>query len=53
MPTAKAEAATSGLIIEGQGQARLHLKSNPPRSHEWGPVQLAATRNLMNPEKPI
>ncbi len=22
-----------------QEQARLHLKSNPPWSHQWGPVQ--------------
>ena len=27
------------MILEGQGQARLHLKSNDPWSHEWGPVQ--------------
>jgi hypothetical protein len=26
--------ARSGLIHEGQGQARLHLKFNDPRSHE-------------------
>src|SRR5207344_1584301 len=37
-PTAEAEAAR-GLSLEGQGQARLHLKSNPPWSHERGPVQ--------------
>src|ERR1700680_150186 len=36
IPTA--EAAKSGLILEGQGQARLHLKSNHPWSREWGPV---------------
>src|SRR5208282_1972847 len=30
--------ARSGLILEGQGQARLHLKFNDPWSHEWGPV---------------
>jgi len=29
------------LILEGQGQARLHLKSNDPWSYEWGPVQVA------------
>ena len=39
IPTAEAEAARSGSILEGQGQARLHLKSNPKWSHEWGPVQ--------------
>jgi len=39
IPTAEAEAAGSGLIFEGQGQARLHLNSNYPWSHEWGPVQ--------------
>ena len=39
IPTAEAEAARSGLILEGQGQARLHLKSNAPWSHERGPVQ--------------
>ena len=37
IPTA--EAARSGLILEGQGQARSHLKSNVPWSHKWGPVQ--------------
>jgi hypothetical protein len=30
------------LILEGQGQARSHLKSNIPWSHEWGPVQAKA-----------
>jgi hypothetical protein len=34
LPTA--EAARSGLILEGQRQARLHLKFNDPWSHEWG-----------------
>ena len=38
IPTAETEAARSGLILEGQGQARLHLKFNDPWSHEWGPV---------------
>ena len=33
-----AQAARSGLILEGQGQATSHLKSNVPWSHEWGPV---------------
>ena len=33
------KAARSGLIFEGQGHARLHLKSKPPWSHQWGPVQ--------------
>jgi hypothetical protein len=28
------------LNFEGQEQARLHLKSKPPWSYEWGPVQL-------------
>ena len=37
IPTA--EAARSGLILEGQRQARLHLNFNDPWSHEWGPVQ--------------
>ena len=37
IPTA--EAARSGLILEGQRQARLHLKSQPPWSHEAGPLQ--------------
>jgi len=27
------------VILEGQGQARLHLKFNDPSTHEWGPVQ--------------
>jgi hypothetical protein len=31
----QAEAARSGLIFDGQGQARLHLKSRPPWSHQW------------------
>ena len=26
------------MILEGQRQARLHLKFNDPWSHEWGPV---------------
>ena len=42
IPTAEAEAARSGLILEGQGQARLHLKSNPSWSHEWGPVHITS-----------
>src|SRR5271169_4922375 len=42
IPTAETEAARSGLILEGQEQARLHLKSNPPWSHQWGPVQIDA-----------
>ena len=43
IPTAETEAARSGLILEGQGQAKLHLKSNGPWSHEWGPLQTMAT----------
>ena len=27
------------MILEGQWQARSHLKFNPSWSHEWGPVQ--------------
>ena len=38
IPTAETEAARSSLILEGQGQARSHLKFNPSWSHEWGPV---------------
>src|SRR5208282_4415174 len=30
--------SSSSLILEGQGQARLHLKFNPSWSYEWGPV---------------
>ena len=30
------------MILEGQGQARSHLKSNVPWSHKWGPVQTHA-----------
>src|SRR5208337_1984879 len=41
IPTAETEAARSSLILEGQGQARLHLKFNPSWSYEWGPVHLA------------
>ena len=26
------------MILEGQRQARSHLKFNPSWSHEWGPV---------------
>ena len=33
------QAARSSLILEGQGQARLHLKFNPSWSYEWGLVQ--------------
>src|SRR5271166_3258905 len=36
---ARGSTAPSRLILEGQGQARLHLKSNDPWSHQWGPVQ--------------
>ena len=32
------ESATTSLILEGQRQARLHLKFNDPWSLEWGPV---------------
>src|SRR5271166_3297448 len=49
IPTA--EAARSGLILEGQGQARLHLKSNPPWSREWGPVQRKEGRPHGGPAK--
>ena len=28
------------MILEGQGQARSHLKSNVPWSHKWGPVHI-------------
>src|SRR5271166_866147 len=46
IPTA--EAARNGLILEGQGQARLHLKSNDPWSHGSGPVhqQLGCTQSV-------
>ena len=40
IPTAETEAARSSLILEGQRQARSHLKFNPSWSHEWGPVQI-------------
>src|SRR5271168_937499 len=39
IPTAETEAARSGLILEGHGQASLHFKFNPSWSYEWGPVQ--------------
>ena len=45
IPTA--EAARSGLILEGQRQARSHLKSNVPWSHEWGPVQPGPAPKIM------
>ncbi|MGO9024119.1 MAG: hypothetical protein ACLQIQ_07440, partial [Beijerinckiaceae bacterium] len=41
IPTAEAEEARSSLNFEGQEQARLHLKSKPPWSYEWGPLQIA------------
>jgi hypothetical protein len=34
------------LILEGQQQARLHLKFNDPWSHEWGPVQMVLSFTL-------
>ncbi len=37
------------MILERQGQARLHLKSDLPWSHEWGPVH---TTNLAFGEWP-
>ena len=36
------------MILEGQGQARLHLKSIPSWSHEWGPVQSQRTADYQN-----
>ena len=33
------------MILEGQGQARLHLKSNRPWSHQWGPVHSRSRRS--------
>ena len=38
------------MILEGQGQARLHLKFNPSWSYEWGPVHFASAWGG-NPEK--
>src|SRR5208282_4420263 len=53
IPTAEAEAARSDLILEGQGQARLHLKSNPSWSHERGPVQAPPpSLPTLRPRKP-
>ena len=43
----QAEAARSGLILEGQGQARSHLKSNVPWSHKWGPVHSSVPSNTI------
>jgi hypothetical protein len=40
IPTAETEAATSGLIFEGQRQARLYLRSGGSWSREWGAVQI-------------
>ena len=51
IPTA--EPARSGLILEGQRQARLHLKFNDPWSHEWGPVQFSAAEVLRQEADPI
>ena len=44
IPTA--EAARSGLILEGQRRSRLHLKFNDPWSHEWGPVLIPGVGQL-------
>ncbi len=52
IPTAETEAARSGLILEGQEQARLHLKSNPPWSHQWGPVHFAKAQPISRAGKP-
>src|SRR5271166_2042303 len=46
IPTAETEAARSGLILEGHGQASLHFKFNPSWSYEWGPVQSGAGARL-------
>src|SRR6202041_2253479 len=51
IPTA--EAARSGLILEGQRQARLHLKFNHPWSHEWGPVHAALSWVFVSPREMI
>jgi Integrase core domain len=44
IPTAEAE--RSGLILEGQRQARLHLKFNDPWSHEWVQFRSPSSRAL-------
>ncbi len=44
--TAETEAAGSSLILEGQRQARSHLKFNPSWSHEWGPVQIVPKESI-------
>ena len=36
------------MILEGQRQARLHLKFNDPWSHEWGPVHTICRRGPAN-----
>jgi hypothetical protein len=51
IPTAQAEAAGSGLIFDRQREARLHLKSKPPWSRQWGPVQ--ASNSLDERPAPI
>ena len=38
-PQQKQKRRESSLILERQGQARLHLRSNPKWLQEWGPVQ--------------
>src|SRR5208337_1472111 len=53
IPTAEAEAARNGLILERQEQARLHLKSNPPWSHQWGPVHPPAVRRAQVKTDPM
>src|SRR5271165_3427986 len=45
IPTA--EAATTGLIFEGQGQARLLLKSKLPWSRQWGRVHIMQSTTLL------
>jgi hypothetical protein len=41
-PQQRQKQQEAAWILEGQGQARSHLKFiNPSWSHEWGPVQVA------------
>ena len=52
IPTAEAETARSGLIFEGQGQARLHLKSmthGPTNGVQFSEIVMTSCHNLFVP----
>ena len=49
IPKAATEAARSSLILEGQRQARSHLKFNPSWSHEWVQFRCSRARAIPAP----